>query len=122
MQYFERLAAHPSLDGIRSRAAAYARQYRLDRAIRTARETASGVLPNEVLAEICETWGDASLTATDGYLKALLVEAQKAHGYILQCGADLTTLLLAIQVERRGVRLVDDREQRRMSRTRCARG
>ena len=50
-------------------------------------------------------WGDSSLTAADGYLKALLVEAQKAHGYILQCGADLTTLLLAIQVERRGVRL-----------------
>ena len=63
------------------------------------------MLPDAVLAEICETWGDTSLTAADGYLKALLVEAQKAHGYILQCGADLTTLLLAIQVERRGVRL-----------------
>jgi predicted O-methyltransferase YrrM len=105
MQYFERLASHPSLDGLRSRAAAYARQFRLDRAIRAARETSSGPLPDPVVREICEAWGDPSLTAADGYLRALLVEAQKAHGYILQCGADLTTLLLAIQVERRGVRL-----------------
>jgi predicted O-methyltransferase YrrM len=105
MQYFERLAAHPSFDGIRSRAAAYARQFRLDRAIRTARETSSGPLSNDLIGEICETWGDPSLTAADGYLRALLVEAQKAQGYILQCGADLTTLLLAIQIERRGVRL-----------------
>ncbi|NJN50517.1 MAG: hypothetical protein HC809_00680 [Gammaproteobacteria bacterium] len=30
---------------------------------------------------------------------------RKSHGHILQCGADLTTLLLAIMVERRGVRL-----------------
>jgi hypothetical protein len=105
MQYFERLATHPSFDGIRSRAAAYARQFRLDRAIRAARETSSGPLPDHVVREICESWGDPSMTAADGYLRALLVEAQKAHGYILQCGADLTTLLLAIQVERRGVRL-----------------
>jgi len=105
MQYFERLATHPSLDGIRSRAAAYARQFRLDRAIRTARDASSGVLPDAVITEICDTWGDTSLTAADGYLKALLLEAQKAHGYILQCGADLTTLLLALQIERRGVRL-----------------
>jgi hypothetical protein len=105
MQYFESLATHPSLDGIRSRAAAYARQFRLDRAIRAAREMSSGPLPDPIVAEICETWGDPTLTAADGYLRALLVEAQKAHGCILQCGADLTTLLLAIQVERRGVRL-----------------
>jgi predicted O-methyltransferase YrrM len=105
MQYFERLASHPSFDGIRSRAAAYARQFRLDRAIRAAREMSAGPLPDQIVGEICETWGDTSLTAADGYLRALLVEAQKAHGYILQCGADLTTLLLAIQVERRGVRL-----------------
>jgi len=105
MQYFESLATHPSLDGIRSRAAAYARQFRLDRAIRTAREMSSGPLPDSVVTEICETWGDPSMTAADGYLRAMLFEAQKAHGYILQCGADLTTLLLAIQVERRGVRL-----------------
>ncbi len=45
------------------------------------------------------------MLAADGYLRALLIEAQKAHGHILQCGADLTTLLLAIAVERRGVRL-----------------
>jgi hypothetical protein len=105
MQYFGRLATHPSLDGIRARAAAYARQFRLDRAIRTALEPSSGPIADSVVAEICEMWGDSSLTAADGYLKALLVESQKAHGYILQCGADLTTLLLAIQVERRGVRL-----------------
>jgi hypothetical protein len=105
MQYFEGLATHPSLDGIRSRAAAYARQFRLDRAIRAAREASAGPLPDPIVTEICETWGDTSLTAADGYLRALLLEAQKAHGYILQCGADLTTLLLAIQVERRGVRL-----------------
>ena len=105
MQYFERLATHPTFDGIRSRAAAYARQVRLDRAIRAAREPSSGPIPDSIIAEICETWGDTSLTAADGYLKALLVEAQRAHGYILQCGADLTTLLLAIQIERRGVRL-----------------
>jgi hypothetical protein len=105
MQYFESLATHPSLDGIRSRAAVYARQFRLDRAIRNARDAHSGVLSDAFLAQICETWGDATLGAADGYVKALLVEAQKAHGYILQCGADLTTLLLAIQIERRGVRL-----------------
>jgi predicted O-methyltransferase YrrM len=105
MQYFESLATHPSLDGIRSRAAAYARQFRLDRAIRTARETSSGPLPDQLITEICNTWGDSTLTAADGYLRAMLVEAQKAQGYILQCGADLTTLLLAIQIERRGVRL-----------------
>jgi predicted O-methyltransferase YrrM len=105
MQYFERLVSHPSLDGLRSRAAAYARQFRLDRAIRAARETSSGPLSDQLVREICATWGDTGLTAADGYLRAMLVEAQKAHGYILQCGADLTTLLLAIQVERRGVRL-----------------
>ncbi|HEY6599852.1 MAG TPA: hypothetical protein VIZ30_11085 [Pseudomonadales bacterium] len=81
------------------------RQFRLDRAIRTAREDSSRVLPDALLREICETWGDPTLAASDGYLKALLVEAQKTQGYVLQCGADLTTLLLAIQVERRGVRL-----------------
>src|SRR5262245_37631841 len=105
MQYFDSLAAHPSLDGIRSRAAAYARQFRLDRALRAARESSSGSLSDQTVREICQMWGDASLTAADGYLRALLIEAQKAHGYILQCGADLTTLLLGMQVERRGVRL-----------------
>ena len=105
MQYFESLAAHPSLADFRSRAAAYARQFRLDRAIRAARESSAGPIPERIVAEICETWGDPNLTAADGYLRALLVEAQKSQGYILQCGADLTTLLLAIQVERRGVRL-----------------
>ena len=105
MQYFERLAAHPSLAEVRARAAAYARQFRLDRAIRAAREASAGPIPDRIVADICEGWGDASLTSADGYLRAVLIEAQKAHGCILQCGADLTTLLLAIAVERRGVRL-----------------
>jgi hypothetical protein len=105
MQFFESLQTRPSLAGIRSRAAAYARQFRLDRAIRTAQATRSGPIPDSIVTEICETWGDPGLVATDGYLRALLLEAQKAHGHILQCGADLTTLLLAIVVERRGVRL-----------------
>jgi len=105
MQIFEGLATHPSLAGIRSRAAVYARQYRLDRAIRAARAASAGAIPDDIVAEICETWGDPGLTGGDGYLRALLVEAQKAHGNILQCGADLTTLLVAIAVERRGVRL-----------------
>jgi predicted O-methyltransferase YrrM len=105
MQYFERLTMHPSLAGIRARAAAMARQFKLDRAIRAAREASAGPLPDDVVSEICERWGDAGLAAPDGYLRSLLAEAKNAHGYILQCGVDLTTLLLAIQVERRGVRL-----------------
>lgn len=105
MQYFERLASLPSLAELRSRAAAYARHFRLDRAIRAARATSSGALPDTTIAEICQWWGDSSLTASDGYLRTLLVEAQKAHGHVLQCGADLTTLFLALQLERRGVRL-----------------
>jgi hypothetical protein len=105
MQYFERLAALPSVAELRSRAAVYARQIRLDRAIRAAREASAGPIPDRVVADICAAWGDPTLTAADGYLRAMLVEAQKSHGYILQCGADLTTLLLAIQVERRGVRV-----------------
>ncbi len=105
MQYFERLLSHPSLDRARARAAAYTRLYRLDRAIRAAREASAGPIPNRVVAAICEGWGDPALPAADGHLASLLVEAQKSHGYVLQCGADLTTLLLAIQIERRGVRL-----------------
>jgi hypothetical protein len=105
MQYFESLATLPSLVELRSRAAVYARQFRLDRAIRAAREASAGTIPERIVTEICEAWGDPTLTAADGYLRALLVEAQKSQGYILQCGADLTSLLLAIQVERRGVRL-----------------
>jgi predicted O-methyltransferase YrrM len=105
MQYFERLTMHPSLAGIRARSAALARQFRLDRAIRAAREASAGPLPDDVVAEICRHWGDPGLTAADGYLRSLLAEAKNAHGYILQCGVDLTTLLLAVQVERRGVRL-----------------
>ena len=105
MQYFERLATLPSLAELRSRAAAYTRQFRLDRAIRSARSNASGVLPDTTITEICDLWGDGSLTASDGYVRTLLVEAQKAHGHVLQCGADLTTLFLALQLERRGVRL-----------------
>ncbi len=105
MRYFDSLANLPSLAELRSRAAVYARQFRLDRAIRAAREASASTLPNNIVGEICEAWGDPSLIAADGYLQALLVEAQRSQGYILQCGADLTTLLLAIQVERRGVRL-----------------
>ena len=105
MQYFDSLATHPKLAEFRSRAAVYVRQFRLDRAIRAAREASAGVLPDRIVTEICEAWGDSSLTAADGYLRAMLFEAQKSQGYILQCGVDLTTLLLAIQVERRGVRL-----------------
>jgi predicted O-methyltransferase YrrM len=105
MQYFERLAALPSLAELRSRAAVYARYFRLDRAIRTARSTSSGVLSDSTVTEISDLWGDGSLTASDGYVRTLLAEAQKAHGHVLQCGADLTTLLLALQLERRGVRL-----------------
>lgn len=105
MQFFEGLSTHPSIAGFRSRAAAYVRQFRLDRALRAAIATRSGPIADDTVAEICETWGDPGLTASDGYLRALLLEAQKAHGHILQCGADLTTLLTAIVVERRGVRL-----------------
>jgi hypothetical protein len=105
MQYFERLATLPSLVELRSRAAAYARHFRLDRAIRTARATSTGTLPDSMIAEIGEFWGYPRLAASDGFVHTLLAEAQKAHGHVLQCGADLTTLLLALQLERRGVRL-----------------
>ena len=105
MQYLASVASHSSLAGIRSRVAAYTRQYRLDRAIRAARAMSPATPPDDVLEEICNTWGDSSLAAFDGYLRAALLEAQKANGQILQCGADLTTLLLAIQLERREVRL-----------------
>ena len=105
MQNSEVVASRSALSAIRSRAAAYARQYRLDRAIRAAREISPATPPDDVLSEICETWGDSSLSAFDGFLRAALLEAQKANGHILQCGADLTTLLLAIQLERRDVRL-----------------
>ena len=98
-------AARLSLANVRSRAAAYTRQYRLDRAIRAAREISPATPPDEVVADICETWGDPTLAAFDGYLRAALLESQKATGHILQCGTDLTTLLLAIQVEHRDVRL-----------------
>jgi len=101
----EAVAARPSLAKLRSRANAYARQYRLDRAIRAARDLSPATPPDEIVAEICETWGDTSLAAFDGYLRAALLESQKATGHILQCGADLTTLLLAIQLERRDARL-----------------
>jgi predicted O-methyltransferase YrrM len=104
MQYFERLSKS-SLTKLRARSAALARQYRLDRAIRQAREASAGPLPDDIVSDICSTWGDPALAASDGYLRSLLAEAKNAHGYILQSGVDLTTLLLAIQVERRGVRL-----------------
>src|SRR5262252_2339688 len=98
-------AARPSLANLRSRATAYARQFRLDRAIRAARQISPATPPDEIVTEICETWGDPNLAAFDGYLRAALLEAQKATGHILQCGADLSTLLLAIQLERREARL-----------------
>jgi predicted O-methyltransferase YrrM len=105
MPNLERLTAHPSLAGFRARTAAWSRQYRLDRAIRNAREASAGPLPDDLVSEICCLWGDPALTAPDGYLRSLLSEAKNAEGYVLQCGVDLTTLLLAIQLERRGVRL-----------------
>lgn len=104
MQYFERLS-NSSLTKLRAQSAALVRQFRLDRAIRQAREASAGPLPDDLVGDICANWGDPALAASDGYLRSLLAEAKNAHGYILQCGIDLTTLLLAIQVERRGVRL-----------------
>src|SRR4051812_17670721 len=105
MRSFERLISHPSLATLRSRTAIYARHFQLDRAIRAARDASAGPIPDAIVTEICACWGDATLAAADGALRAMLIEAQKSHGYILQCGSDLTTLLLAIQIERRGVRL-----------------
>lgn len=105
MQYFERLVSHPSLAGLRARAAGYVRLLRLDRAIRAARDASAGPLSDRVVADVCREFGDETLLAADGHLRALLIEAQKAHGYVLQCGGGLATLLLAIQIERRGVRL-----------------
>jgi predicted O-methyltransferase YrrM len=105
MQFFERLRDHPSLAEVRARAALYHRQFRLDRALRATARAPSGPELDRVVAEICETWGDAGLVTADGSVRALLMEIQKAHGHILACGADLTTLLLALLVEHRGIRL-----------------
>jgi hypothetical protein len=105
MQFFERLFDHPRLARLRSRALLMRRQLELDRAIRAARTTPSGPEFDRVVDAICEAWGDAGLVTADGPVRALFVEVQRAHGHILQCGADLTTLLLALAVEDRGIRL-----------------
>jgi hypothetical protein len=99
------LSDHPTIASIRSRSWAYRRQYRLDRAIRAARASAPGPLPDILVSEICETWGDAQLNGADGFLSACLDVASRTTGPILQCGAGLSTLLLGLAAERSGVHL-----------------
>lgn len=82
-----------------------ARQYRLDRAIRRALEPAPGLVDERVINEVCAAWGSPESYGVDGHVRALLAEVPKAHGHVLQCGAGLTTLLLAIALAHRGVHL-----------------
>jgi hypothetical protein len=100
-----RLTDSPAIASLRSRSWAYRRQYRLDRAIRAARASNPGPLPDILVAEICETWGDPALNGADGFLTVCLDYASRATGPILQCGAGLQTLLLGLAAERSGVHL-----------------
>ncbi len=99
------IASHPALATLRARASALARQYRLDRALRRALEPAPGLIDERLIEEICDAWGSPESYAVDGHLRALLAEVPKAHGHVLQCGAGLTTVLLAVALAHRGVHL-----------------
>jgi hypothetical protein len=100
-----RLTDHPAIASLRSRSWAYRRQFRLDRAIRAARASNPGPLPDILVSEICETWGDAQLNGADGFMSACLDVASRVTGPILQCGAGLSTLLLGLTAERSNVHL-----------------
>lgn len=58
---------------------------------------------NPVLLDLIYGWGNEEWSALDEYLVACLAHAQKADGPILECGSGLSTILVGVIAQRRGL-------------------
>lgn len=86
-------------DRVRSLARAtgnHTRQLRLDRQLRDVWRTLPNTVPDDALMGLWATWGDELTSSRMPYLRAALAEAARAEGPIVQCGGDLSSVLIGM--------------------------
>jgi len=59
----------------------------------------------DVVAELVAAWGNEGFSSLNEYIFAFIRHARQTPGPILECGSGLSTLLLGLEAERRGIKV-----------------
>lgn len=60
-------------------------------------------VPDAVLSQLCYGWANEDYAAEPEFLAAVTDAARRARGPILECGCGLSTLVLGVEAEKRGL-------------------
>jgi hypothetical protein len=60
--------------------------------------------PQQLLEELVETSGNEGYSAEHEYLRELVLTVRKIDGPIVECGSGLTTVLVGLEAERKGLK------------------
>lgn len=88
------LGDNGAMQTIRSRVAFHTRQHGFDRAAKQLVAGADPAATDRLVADLYAAWGDPLSQADERFLRSCMAEAGRAERAILQCGTNLSTLLL----------------------------
>jgi len=85
---------------------AHWRRWRLARYVAAFRETPAAFYDSRSMAAMHWAWGNEAWSADPGYLHALARRMAQVTGPVLECGSGLTTIVLGVLAELRGVHVL----------------
>lgn len=96
MALVQALGGFEGMRGMRERKDVLTRHFQFDRALRQLINAKGDGLPRDVIPELFAHWGDPINRSGESYIRSCLAHVENSTGHILQCGANLTTLLLGV--------------------------
>jgi len=95
-------SGHAIIDGLDARW----RHWRFAQHVRAFRATPAAFFDSRRLAAMHWAWGNENWSADAGYLEALARRMARTTGAVLECGSGLSTIVLGVLAERRGVQVL----------------